>query len=450
VVQLQPLPPACRTLRLPAGAWRVEGPDGARPLLGQPAPGGGQWVQLEGIAGIGSVGLRRHTAAVNGRDSGPAQLSFTRSGEGDPLPLQHPVVLAPAPDLGPEHWRLGNGLVTALVGPAGVEQLLDRHGTAQLAAPLAWRRWSDRGEFWDAWDLAPADRRCPLPWLWDGAPEWIEAGSLCGRFRLRGRCGASSVRLEGRLLAGQPWLELVLSLDWRQRHELLRLEVPLASHAVRWAADTPAGVLERPAEPRTAREQARWEVAALAWLASVGPAGGGGLAVLLDGPQGVDATAQRLGVSLLRAPTWPDPGADNGFQRLRLALMPCGEGWRQAQVPLQARRLREPLWCHPVDPAAIDRPGPAWPPLAPDLALVSLRSADDGSGDLLVALQNEGPCRRRFDPGPGWVLLARLDGLDGPVVGAAQGSGAAPARSTAEGFALVRPWELGFWRLARC
>lgn len=450
VVQLQPLPPACRTLRLPVGAWRLEGPDGARPLLGQPAPGGGQWVQLEGIAGIGSVELRRHTAAVNGRDSGPAQTPSPRSGSGDPLPLQHPVVLAPAPDLGPEHWRLGNGLVTALVGPAGVEQLLDRHGTAQLAAPLAWRRWSDRGEFWDAWDLAPADRRCPLPWLWDGAPEWIEAGPLCGRFRLRGRCGASPVRLEGRLLAGQPWLELVLSLDWRQRHELLRLEVPLASPAVRWAADTPAGVLERPAEPRTAREQARWEVAALAWLASVGPAGGGGLAVLLDGPQGVDATAERLGVSLLRAPTWPDPGADNGFQRLRLALMPCGEGWRQAQVPLQARRLREPLWCHPVDPDAIDRPGPAWPPLAPDLALVSLRSADDGSGDLLVALQNEGPCRRRFDPGPGWVLLARLDGLDGPVVGAAQGSGAAPARSTAEGFALVRPWELGFWRLARC
>jgi alpha-mannosidase len=436
VAQLQPMPAAPRTLRLPAGAWRVEGPAGARPLLGQAAPGGGQWVQLEGIAGIGTVELRRHTDAAGGRDPGPGQPPSPQAGGGDPLPLQHPVVLDPAPDLGPGHWRLGNGLVTAVVGPAGVEQLLDRHGTAQLAAPLAWRRCSDRGEFWDAWDLAPADRRSPLPWSWDGAPEWIEAGALCGRFRLRGRCGGSSVRLEGRLLAAQPWLELVLSLDWRQRHELLRLEVPLASPAVRWAADTPAGVLERPAEPRTAREEARWEVAAVAWLASVGPAGGGGLAVLLDGPQGVDATAERLGVSLLRAPTWPDPGADNGFQRLRLALMPCGEGWRQARVPLQARRLREPLWCHPVDPAATDLPFPAWPPLAPDLALVSLRAADDGSGDLLVALQNEGPCRRPFDPGPGWRLLARLDGLGASI--------------SAGGSAVVGPWELAFWRLARC
>jgi alpha-mannosidase len=148
------------------------------------------------------------------------------------------------------------------------------------------------------------------------------------------------VRLDGRLLAGQPWLELVLSLDWRQRHELLRLEIPLARPALRWAADAPAGVLERPAEPRNPREAARWEVPALAWLASVeGGAAGGGLAVLLDGPQGVDATPERLGVSLLRGPTWPDPGADNGWQRQRLALMPCPEGWRPAGVPGQEEWL---------------------------------------------------------------------------------------------------------------
>ena len=157
--------------------------------MGQPAPGGGQWVQLEGIAGIGCVELRRQCGGGS-RDSGPAQLPSSHSGSGDPLPLQHPVVLEPAPDLGPGRWRLGNGLVTAVVGPGGVEQLLDRHGAAQLAAPLTWRRCSDRGEFWDAWDLAPADRRCPLPWLWQEAPKWIEAGPLCGRFRLRRHLGA--------------------------------------------------------------------------------------------------------------------------------------------------------------------------------------------------------------------------------------------------------------------
>lgn len=145
------------------------------------------------------------------------------------------------------------------------------------------------------------------------------------------------MRLDGRLLAGSPWLELVLSTQWQQRHELLRLEIPLAAPACRWAADTSGGVIERPATARTARERARWEVSAISWLASVGPGRGDGLAVLLDGPQGVSATAERLGVSLLRGPTWPDPGADNGWQRQRLALLPCpgagGQRLRPSRPP---------------------------------------------------------------------------------------------------------------------
>jgi alpha-mannosidase len=175
------------------------------------------------------------------------------------------------------------------------------------------------------------------------------------------------------------------------------------------------------------------------------------MAVLLDGPQGVDASPERLGVSLLRGPTWPDPGADNGWQRCRLALLPCPDGWRQAAVPAQARRFREPLWGHPV---AAPGQGPAWGkvgPLADDLALVSLREAADGSGDRLLAVQNEGPCRRTVDPGRGWSLVERLDGLGGALPGAELPNGALKSDSLPDQAdpvdARLGPWQLGFWRL---
>ena len=96
------------------------------------------------------------------------------------------------------------------------------------------------------------------------------------------------MRLDLRLKADTPWLELICSIDWRQTHEVLRLDLPLATPAVRIAADTSGGVIERPAEPVTAREQARWEVPVISWFASQSAAPGGGMAVLLDGPQGVD------------------------------------------------------------------------------------------------------------------------------------------------------------------
>jgi alpha-mannosidase len=369
-----------------------------------------------------------------------------------------PVRLSPEPGEHPgeagQRWRLENGRLAVRIGPGGVEQIWDGDGQPCLAAPLAWRRWADRGEFWDAWDIAADHRAHPLPWSWDGAPRWLERGPLCARFEWRGRCGGSAVRLEGRLLAASPMLELTLGVDWRQRHELLQLEVPLARPALRWAADTPGGVLERPAEPATAREKARWEVPALSWLASVEAAPGGGLALLLDGPQGVSATPGHLGVSLLRAPTWPDPGADNGFQRQRLALMLCPRGWRADAVVAQAQRLREPLWCRPVthgpvparasgsaDQARAVDPLPLLPPLADDLQLISLR-ADEGAAvepgcrSVRLSVQNLGPCRRRFSLPPGWRLLARTDGL-----------GQALAAGEVDPLALA-PWQIGFWWIA--
>ena len=428
-LQLQPLPAQPRTLRLPAGNWWLAGTDGERRLSGQPAPGGGQWLQIPGIEGVGVQQLRRQG-----------------SGAGT-WPVEGAVRLERVGDGSADHWQLSNGRLAVLVGPRGVEQLFDGAGRPQLGGALAWCRWRDRGEFWDAWDLAADYRQHPLDWRWHGVPQWLETGPLCARFVWRGRCGESPVRLDGRLLAGSPWLELVLSTQWQQRHELLRLEIPLAAPACRWAADTSGGVIERPATACTARERARWEVSAISWMASVGPDSGDGLAVLLDGPQGVSATADSLGVSLLRGPTWPDPGADNGWQRQRLALLPCPGGWRAAAAPQQATRLREPLWCRPMAAA-----GPSGEPAAPvetlfptlgeDLQLVALRALSgggdrEGSGEALLSVQNLGPCRRRLCIGPEWTVLERCDGLGR---GLADDDGD-PLR--------LAPWQLGHWRLRK-
>ncbi|MEB3254767.1 MAG: glycoside hydrolase family 38 C-terminal domain-containing protein [Synechococcaceae cyanobacterium] len=455
LAQLQPLPPAPRLLRLPAGRWGLAGPgDGPpQPLPGQPAAGGGQWLQLPPLAGVALRRLERlpQPVGAGAAASVPAAL---------PEPFD-PVRVRPDPEAeaggagAPRRWRLENGQLAVRIGPEGVEQLWDSDGRPCLAAPLAWRRWADRGEFWDAWDLAADHRAHPLPWSWEGEPLWRETGPLCARFLWRGRCGASRLWLEGRLQAGSPCLELRLGVDWRQRHELLRLELPLARPALRWAADTPGGVIERPAAALLGREQARWEVAAVSWLASVA-AGGGGLAVLLDGPQGVSGDPERLGVSLLRAPTWPDPGADNGWQRQHLALMPCPRGWRPDGVVAAAQRLREPLWCRPVRPMAgaaaslRERPLlPLLPPLPDDLQLLSLRREPQpqAANALLLAVQNLGPRRRRLELPPGWRLLARVDGLGQPLASPLR---ALPADGAGHPLAdprLVRPWQLAFWRL---
>ncbi len=374
-----------------------------------------------------------------------AALPLTRQRSGPaapPEPPCHPVTLERLPG-DRERWRLANGLVSVTLGPGGVEEMADATGRALLGAPLRWCRYGDRGEFWDAWDLAPTYRDHPLPWIWDGEPRWIARGPLCGHLVWRGRCGQSPVRLDGRLLAGTPWLELVLRLDWRQRHELLRLEVPLANRACRWAADAPGGVSERPTTPHTPRERSRWEVSAVSWIASVEEGRGDGLAVLLEGPQGASAGPEELGVSLLRAPTWPDPGADNGPQRLRLALMPATAGWRASAVPQQASRFRDPLWLRPW--AGSSPAMAALPSQEPDVQVVGLQQAAWGGGACVLSVQNLGPCRRRLRLGDQGEVVRQRDGLHDPIdpmdVGA---SGNSAARQSD---AVLAPWSLTFWEV---
>lgn len=426
VAQLQPLRARRRTLRLPAGTWQT----GGSSLPVQPAAAGGQWVQLPPLAGVVARRLEQHPAGQPSASPGVPCLDRP----------QHPVQISGS--------RCSNGLVGFQLGAAGVEQLWGGDGAPLLAAPLQWCRYRDQGEFWDAWDLAAHYRDEPLPWTWPEPPEWVERGPLCASFVWRGQCGRSTVRLQGRLLAGSPWLELVLSVDWRQRHELLRLELPLAQAAPRWAADTSGGVMERPTAARTAREQVRWEVPAISWMASAGAdrrgqggagdaglagPGGGDLAVLLDGPQGVSADPGWLGVSLLRAPTWPDPGADNGWHRQRLALLPCPEGWCAADVPAQATAFREPLWLRPGTVQADLGPEQALPPLPPGLQLISLRPRPTGAGEARITVQNLTPARQRLDLGPHWQLVEQLDG-----------AGAGKPCSPNEPVALA-PWQLASW-----
>jgi alpha-mannosidase len=375
---LQPLASWSPIVRLPQGCWSVDG----KRLPQQASAVGGTWVQLPLQRGISSVSLERQP---------PQALS-------SPLP-SGPVVIQ---ELAAGVWRMGNGLIELDCSSEGVLQLRDRHGCEQLSAPLRLERYQDRGEFWDAWDLAAdyGEHSLGVEVL-DGL-QWVEQGPLVAHLVLRRRFGTSSLRIDVRLQANRPWLELICSTHWSQRHELLRLNMPLARPAVRVAADTSGGVIERPATANTAREAARWELPVISWMASQAAAPGGGLAVLLDGPQGVDWDPGRLGVSLLRGPTWPDPGADRGWHRQRMALMPIAGSWNAEGVTQAAIAFREPGWLGP-------QPGVAkqWFPALP-LSLTPISILKDASG-VCCRVLNAGPARCSWRPGQPWLIRRKAD-----------------------------------------
>ncbi|AII42302.1 hypothetical protein KR100_02660 [Synechococcus sp. KORDI-100] len=383
---LQPLARWSPLLRLPKGHWRTA----TVVLPQQTAAGGGVWVQLPEQRGLSAQAFDR--LAID---------------QGKPAKVRNPVEVDALPN---GIWRISNGRLAFDLSDQGLLQLRDALGVEQLSGPLQLSRFADRGEFWDAWDLAEDYREHPLPVECSSGLEFLETGPLLTHAVLRYRIGLSALRLDLRLRADCPWLEVICSVEWQQRHELLRLELSLARSAVRFAADTSGGVLERPAKAETDRERSRWEVPVISWLASQSGAPGGGLALLLDGPQGVDGTPERMGVSLLRGPTWPDPGADQGWQRQRLALMPIVADWASAGVPQAAISFREPGWWGPLNAAETTE----WLPALPrELVPVSFHHDQECRR---MRLLNPGPRRCVWNPGSGWRLRRASEDLDSDAV----------------------------------
>ena len=65
--------------------------------------------------------------------------------------------------------------------------------------------------------------------------------------------------------------------------------------------------------------------------------------MLTDSKYGYSCYGNELRVSLLRAPTSPDPEADQGEHEFAYALLPHAGGWREAGVLAEAHRFNAPL-----------------------------------------------------------------------------------------------------------
>jgi alpha-mannosidase len=91
----------------------------------------------------------------------------------------------------------------------------------------------------------------------------------------------------------------------------------------------------------TPQARAMFEVCAQRW-ADLGD-GDYGVALLNDCKHGYDVHGSVMRLSLLRAPTHPDPNADQGRQTFRYALMPHRGNLTEAGVIQAAEDLNSPL-----------------------------------------------------------------------------------------------------------
>jgi alpha-mannosidase len=295
-------------------------------------------------------------------------------------------VAAPGPPAAPatveetgEGVVLDNGLLRVVVDRRGLlASIRDLDADRELLAGPGnlLQLFRDTPTRWDAWDVDARDRRVGRD-LVDAASVTVEGPSV----RVVRPTGPSTITQVLSLRPGAPVVEIVTEVDWHDRQKLLKLAFPLDVHADRATSEIQFGHVHRPTHANTSWDAARFETCAHRWVHVGEP--GYGVSVSNDATYGHDiarngrTTIVRL--SLLRAPLFPDPDADQGMHRFAVALRAgatigdaVAEGYRLNVPPRPVLGAREVAPLLTVsDPAVV---------------VEAIKLAEDRSGDVIVRL----------------------------------------------------------------
>ena len=180
--------------------------------------------------------------------------------------------------------------------------------------------YDDHPSCFDAWDVEEYALSMPV-----AKPEVLSAEPFAGPVRsgLRAtfRIGSSVFRQEIRLDAGSKRLDFATETDdWKESHKWLRAAFPLDVSADEARFEIQYGTVARPTHDNTKWQYAQFESCAHRYADLSDP--DFGVALLNDCKYGYRAKGSELSISLLRAPTEPDPVADRGAHRFTYAILP--------------------------------------------------------------------------------------------------------------------------------
>ena len=230
----------------------------------------------------------------------------------------------------------GDGLLTSIWDKEANREVVTSGSRGNLL-----QLHEDNPKNWDAWDV-DADYRLRATDITGLAKAEVEMqGPLRGAVGFTREFGSSKLYQRMVLDAGSRVLRFETEVDWQEHHKFLKAAFPVAVRSPRATYEIQFGHVERSTHTNTSWDQARFEVCAHRW-ADLGEAGYG-VALLNDCKYGYDILGSVMRLSLLRAPTHPDPAADLGQHRFTYALMPHPGDFREAGVIAAAEDLNNPL-----------------------------------------------------------------------------------------------------------
>jgi alpha-mannosidase len=286
-----------------------------------------------------------------------------------------------------------------------ITRIYDKVKQREILPPGAianqWQAFEDRPLDWDAWDvdIFYEDKM----YLAEPAESIrvVESGPIRATLEIKRRILNSTYTQRISLTRNTPRLDFETVIDWHERRILLKAAFPVdilspvATYEVQW------GHVQRPTHHNTSWDWARFEVCAQKWVDL--SEGGYGVALLNDCKYGHDIHNNVMRLSLLRAPTAPDPEADQGEHCFAYSLF-----WHGGEddtptfptVAAEAYALNDPLLAlKGTTRGEALYTLPLVAPGEPNILIETVKRAEDDDGIIIRAYEcnrQRGPVTFRF------------------------------------------------------
>lgn len=186
-------------------------------------------------------------------------------------------------------------------------------------------------------------------------------------------------------------IDIKTEADWWEDHMLLKAAFPVAVKSDYATYEIPFASIRRTTKFETLWEKARFEVPALRWADLSDDTAG--ISLLNDSKYGYDIHGNEIKLSLLRAPTWPDPMADRGKHTFVYSLYTHGGGVTGGDTVKRARELNNPLHACITGKHKGILPGKGFGFFEVDsgsVILDTVKKAEDDSGIILRLYESRG------------------------------------------------------------
>lgn len=197
--------------------------------------------------------------------------------------------------------------------------------------------YNDNPINWDAWDIDIYYEEQFIENAQSIKAKSIASGDVRKGLEFELSIGKSQINQKVYLDANSKRLDFVTEVDWKEMHRMLRVAFPVRIRNSQFTSDIQYGYAQRQTHRNTSWDMAKFETAAHRYVDLSDP--NYGVALLNDCKYGHKVYENIIDLNLLRAPTSPDPVADQGHHEFVYSLLPHEGSLIESDVMIQAAML---------------------------------------------------------------------------------------------------------------